>query len=158
MKPTARVLSKAGKFWKEYLSAEPSQTCIYSGELLTLANMSLDHFLPWSYVAHDQLWNIIPTPKKVNSAKSDWLPSFGLYFDAYAQLQFNGFQYHASRGNDTLLEDYHILFSQDLNFLQGQTFDWFRERLERQIVPQLQTAQNLGFSYPFEYKLPVPNV
>ena len=153
MKPTARVLSTAGKFWKEYIAAKPGQKCIYSGELLTLTNLSLDHFLPWSYVAHDQLWNIIPTPKSVNSAKNDWLPSFELYFDAYANLQFEGFRYHISRGNEKLLEDYYILFSQDLNSLQQQPFTWFREQLKRQVLPQLQTAQNLGFAYPFEYKL-----
>ena len=153
LKPTARVLSTAGKFWKEYIAAAPGQACIYSGQLLTLTNLSLDHFLPWSYVAHDQLWNIIPTPKSVNSAKNDWLPSFELYFDTYAKLQFEGFQYHVSRGNEKLLEDYHVLFAQDLNSLQKQPFSWFRDRLERQVLPQLQTAQNLGFSYPFEYKM-----
>lgn len=153
LKPTARVLKTAGKFWKEYIASEPDQVCIYSGEPLTLTNLSLDHFLPWSYVAHDQLWNIIPTPKSVNSAKNDWLPSFELYFDAYAKLQFEGFQYHVSRGNEKLLEDYYVLFSQDLNSLQQQPFTWFREQLKRQVLPQLQTAQNLGFTYPFEYKL-----
>jgi hypothetical protein len=152
LKPTARILSAAGKFWREYIAAEPSKTCIYSGEPLTLTNLSLDHFLPWSYVAHDQLWNIIPTSKSVNSAKNDWLPSFELYFDAYAKLQFEGFRYHVSRGNEKLLEDYHVLFAQDLNSLRQQSFEWFRERLERQVLPQLQTAQNLGFSYPFECK------
>ncbi|GAB3838635.1 HNH endonuclease domain-containing protein [Hymenobacter jeollabukensis] len=151
-KPSARVLNTAGKFWKEYVAATPGLTCIYSGQPLTVANLSLDHFLPWSYVAHDQLWNIIPTPKAVNSAKSDWLPSIDLYFEAYARLQFAGFQFHAAQGHEKLLEDYHVFFAQSLNALQQQPFGWFRERLERQVLPQLQTAQNLGFSYPYEYK------
>ena len=151
-KPAVRVLGAAAKFWKTYLAATPGLTCIYSGQPLTAANLSLDHFLPWSYVAHDQIWNIIPTPKAVNSAKNDWLPSLDLYFDAYARLQFAGFQFHAAQGHGKLLEDYHVFFAQSLDDLQQQPFDWFRERLARQVVPQLQTAQNLGFPHPFEYR------
>ncbi|MCY7351607.1 MAG: hypothetical protein LH606_13225 [Cytophagaceae bacterium] len=151
-KPGVRVLNTANKFWKDYLQENPTLTCIYSGQPITTANLSLDHFLPWSFVAHDQLWNIIPTSKSVNSAKNNWLPSVELYFDAYAQLQYEGFQFHARKSNVRLLEDYSVLFAQSLNAIQNQPFTWFRERLEQTILPQLQTAQNLGFSHPFEYK------
>ena len=151
-KPGARVLNTAAKFWREYLVANPELTCIYSGQKVTTANLSLDHFLPWSYVAHDQLWNIIPTPKPVNSAKNDWLPSVERYFNAYARLQYDGFQFHAALGHEKLLEDYHLLFTQSLSTIQQQPFEWFKEQLERQVLPQLQTARNLGFSYPFEFK------
>lgn len=148
-KPGVRVLTTASKFWKTYMTANPALTCIYSGQLITPSNVSLDHFLPWSYVAHDHLWNIIPTPKAVNSKKNDWLPSMELYFTAYAWLQYKGFQYHAGHRNDKLLEDYHLLFAQSLDYIRHQPFDWFRERLERQVLPHLQTAQNMGFPYPF---------
>jgi hypothetical protein len=87
-KPTQRNLKQANLFWKEYLKETPQVNCIYSGQEITLQNLSLDHFLPWSFVAHDQLWNIIPTPKNVNSAKSDWLPSIELYINDYVYTQF----------------------------------------------------------------------
>ncbi|OLP15528.1 hypothetical protein BST81_25855 [Leptolyngbya sp. 'hensonii'] len=35
---------------------------------------SLDHYLPWSFIAHDQLWNLVPTTPEINSAKSNNLP------------------------------------------------------------------------------------
>lgn len=152
-KPGIRMLNTANKFWKDYLKQNPALRCVYSGQLITVSNLSLDHFLPWSFVAHDQIWNIIPTPKPVNSAKNDWLPSADLYFNGYAQQQFDGFQFHAKSGHDKLLEDYSVLFGQSLATIQQQPFTWFRERLERTVLPQLQTAKNLGFSYPFEYKI-----
>lgn len=151
-KPCVRMLNTANRFWKEYLKENPTLTCVYSGQTITNANLSLDHFLPWSFVAHDQLWNIIPTPKPVNSVKNNWLPSIDLYFNGYAQLQFDGFQFHASNGHNRLLEDYSVLFGQSLNAIQQQPFSWFRERLESAVLPQLQTAQNLGFSHPFIYR------
>ena len=152
-KPVERDLKVAGRFWKGYLVENPDLQCIYSGQLITTANLSLDHFLPWSFVAHDQIWNIIPTPKPVNSAKNDWLPSIELYFSSYAKLQFNGFQFHANKGQNKLLEDYSVLFGRSLNDIQQQPLSDFQEDLRRVILPQYQTAKNLGFSHPFEYKI-----
>ena len=150
-KPGGRVLNSANKFWKEYLQDNPALRCIYSGEAITSYNLSLDHFIPWSFVAHDQLWNIIPTPKSVNSAKNDWLPCIKLYFDSYARQQFDGFQFHADNNHGRLLEDYSVLFGQSLETIYQQPFDWFRDRLEKTVLQQIQTARNLGFSYPFVY-------
>jgi len=150
-KPGLRDLSAANRFWKGYLMALPELTCIYSGEILTISNLSLDHFLPWSFVAHDQLWNIIPTPKSVNSAKSNCLPSLERYFEPFAQLQFDAFRFHADKGHNKLLEDYHLLFAQDLAAIQQMPYPTFRAGLHQQIAPRLQTAQNLGFAHGFEY-------
>ncbi|WP_027303016.1 HNH endonuclease domain-containing protein [Rudanella lutea] len=151
-KHSERDLKQAETFWKSYLQTHSALTCIYSGQLITRQNISLDHFLPWSYVVHDQLWNIIPTPKSVNSAKNNSLPSEVAYFEKYAQLQFDAFTFHAQNGHSKLLADYFALFGQDLNSLQNQPYAWFREGLERAVLPQLQTARNMGFAYPFIYK------
>ena len=153
-KPGQRDLKVASRFWKGYLAENPGLHCIYSGQIITATNLSLDHFLPWSFVAHDQIWNIIPTPKPVNSAKGDRLPSLDLYFDSYAQMQYDGFSFYIERSDETILEDYHVLFSQHIESIKQQPFSEFKERLARQILPQMQTAQNLGFFYPFIYRTP----
>ena len=144
-KPISRNLTTATRFWKSYMTAHSELTCIYSGQLVTPANLSLDHFLPWSFVAHDQLWNIIPTTKSVNSSKNNCLPCLERYFEPFAQLQFNAFQFHAAKGNGKLLEDYHLIFAQELIAIQKLSYPQFREELHRQVIPRLQTAQNLGF-------------
>lgn len=151
-KRSDRNFKLAKPFWMAYLSANPGLTCIYSGEIITQQNISLDHFLPWSYVVHDQTWNIVPTPKSVNSAKSNSLPSEQLYFESYAKLQFDAFHFHAKKGNVELLADYHVVFAQDIESIQRQSFEEFKEQLSRQILPQLQSARNLGFFYPFVYR------
>lgn len=153
-KPTERDLKLAARFWKGYLAKNPDLRCIYSGQSITTANLSLDHFLPWSFVAHDQLWNIVPTSKSVNSAKNDLLPSLELYFDSFAQMQYDGFNFYVSQNNQKIVEDYHVLFAQNVETIQQQSFSEFKERLSRQVLPQVQTAQNMGFTYPFVYKMP----
>ena len=58
---------------------------IYTGkEIETIIKdkeLSIDHFIPWSYVAHDELWNLTPTSKSINSSKSNNLPDWNIYFD-----------------------------------------------------------------------------
>jgi hypothetical protein len=81
-------LSPQTKYWKQVLAVQPI-SCIYSGQLLDSKNISLDHYLPWSFVAHDQLWNLIPTHPSVNSSKSNKLPSES-YFNDFVKLQHFG--------------------------------------------------------------------
>lgn len=150
-RPVDRDFKVANPFWKTYLAQHPELTCIYSGQPIATANLSLDHYLPFSFVAHDQLWNLIPTTKAVNSSKNDWLPD-EQYFAKYAHLQFNAFQFHAETGYAKKLEDYSLLFRESTNTIQGSSFEWFRERLEQAVLPQLQTAKNMGFSSPFVYR------
>jgi len=69
-------LARQTHWWKEALPRLPAPArCIFSGESLDPSAFSLDHYLPWSLVAHDRLWNLIPVSRSVNSAKSDRLPA-----------------------------------------------------------------------------------
>lgn len=150
-KPAFRNLSSANGFWKGYLKENPELRCIYSGISITKTNMSLDHFLPWSFVAHDQIWNIVPTLKNVNSAKSDRLPDYPLYFNSFAHVQYQAFQFHYHKEEFSILEDYSFLFGQNLSEIKNAHFESFRNVLDKQIAPQLQTARNMGFPYPFVF-------
>ena len=149
-----RDFKQAKPFWSKYLASLPELTCIYSGQIITEENISLDHYIPFSYVAHDQIWNLIPTTPVVNSAKNNRLPNNNLYFDRFAQLQYNAFQFHANNGHDKLLEDYSILFRESTNTIQHTSFLWFSEQLRLAVEPQLQTARNMGFAFDFVYKIP----
>lgn len=67
-------LNQQRRFWKLALHNAPL-FCIYSGRPLNPESFALDHFLPWSYVCHDQLWNLVPTSKGINSSKGHSVPS-----------------------------------------------------------------------------------
>ncbi|MGH1393531.1 MAG: HNH endonuclease domain-containing protein [Trichormus sp.] len=81
-------LGNQTKYWKTILEHREIE-CIYSKIKLNKNEISLDHYLPWSFVAHDQLWNLIPTTKSVNSSKSNNLPSEA-YFCDFVSLQHLG--------------------------------------------------------------------
>lgn len=153
-RPITRNFKIATPFWTDYLKHNPATSCIYSGQPITAADLSIDHYLPFSFVAHDQLWNLLPTTRAVNSAKNDRLPDTDLYFSAFARLQFDAFHFHTSSDKGSLkrLEDYSTLFRESLDVIRTYPFDTFQERLKQTMMPQLQTARNMGFAYPFHYK------
>lgn len=151
--PQERDLRLARTFWNIVLDEVEHMTCIYSGQPLQKGNFSLDHFLPWRFVAHDLLWNLLPTSKVANSSKSDNLPDPALYFDPFAEMQYQAVQVvvHTSQAT-RLLEDYVLLFKVSaIADLQAMTFSTFRDVLYQSIAPQMQIAANMGFSTGWRY-------
>ena len=49
----------------------------------------MEHFIPYSFVSHDLIWNLIPADKKFNNSKSDKLPSLNKYFEPFFILQLS---------------------------------------------------------------------
>jgi len=150
--PQARDLRQAREFWNFVLGQSGGMTCIYSGQPLQKGNFSLDHFLPWRFVAHDLLWNLVPAPKAVNSSKSDNLPDPS-YLDLFAHQQYQAVQ--AALGAPKAaawLEDYVLLFKvSGLNDFAALPFAAFRDTLRQAIAPQMQIAANMGFSGGWKY-------
>jgi hypothetical protein len=150
-KPIERDMKQAKLFWKIYLNQKQTK-CIYSNVILNSKSFSLDHFLPWTFVAHDQVWNLIPTTKTANSAKSNRLPSLELYLNKFSILQFDAFKFHYSNSNHQLLEDYSSLIGLSNEVLNNYKTPEFKMQLKQKIVPMFETAKNLGFTYPFIYE------
>lgn len=54
--------------------------CFYCGKKLTKNKTHVDHFIPWSFVKNDNIWNFVLACSKCNNMKRDKLPS-GDYLD-----------------------------------------------------------------------------
>lgn len=150
--PARRDLNQAREFWRTVFDKAGQLTCIYSGQKIQKKDFSLDHFLPWRFVAHDLLWNIIPVPKSVNSSKGDTLPDFNRYFTPFVNIQYRAIQAIVDSKKNHLLEDYVLLFSVDsIEKLQELPFRVFRDKYRTAIAPQFQIAANMGFSTGWIY-------
>ena len=151
-RPEHRELKQARAYWSLVLQSVGQVRCIYSHQPIFPNDYSLDHFLPWSFVAHDLLWNIIPTPRSVNSSKGDLLPDIDRYFDAFARLQYESIQIVASSKHLRLLEDYLLLLKcVSVRQLLETPFADFQKVLYDTIVPQAQIARNMGFQGDWRY-------
>ena len=83
----AQLISQTA-YWRAIIKERPLN-CLYSGDPLNPRKLTLDHFIPWSFVCHDQLWNLIPVSREVNCSKSNCLPSES-YLDEFIELQLIG--------------------------------------------------------------------
>lgn len=146
--PTRRQLASARRFWRfvrsdfEKAGKLDQFKDIYSDRQLT-DSFSIDHFLPWSYVVHDLLWNLTPVEPATNSCKSDVLPDLDLYLPRLANLHFSAIK--VARKCPKFLEDYIDCFKQEAESLLSLGENGFAIKYREIIVPQAQIAMNQGF-------------
>lgn len=153
-KPVSRSLHKAKMFWNVYREISGGLNCIYSGVQLT-GTISLDHFVPWSYVVHDQIWNIVPTCRSVNSAKGNQLLSVKQYLPLLVNLHYQAFHaiyLSSDHRKEFLLEDYCLLFKESLPEIYALSCSKFGEYYYQTMVLMLQIAENMGFGSNWSYK------
>ncbi len=152
--PEARDLTDAKRFWRAAIKDSAAGRCIYSGLGLPATGFSVDHFLPWSFVAHDAMWNLCPTLPEVNSAKGDWLPDLGRYLRPFVSVQYKALQHVGPGCAESLLEDYALLFATgSRNELLAVSEQDFGSRLENALRPQFQIAANCGFPGEWIYAM-----
>ena len=89
IKPATRngLNKQRTQFWDIVLDELGSVNCIYTGQKLTKGNYAVEHFIPYSFVSHDMIWNLIPADKSFNSSKSNKLPVLDKYFEPFYILQ-----------------------------------------------------------------------
>jgi hypothetical protein len=150
--PKRNSLTKADNFWKlAFMESPDLSTCIFSGNSLLSDPYEIDHFIPWSFVAHDQLWNLIPIAAAVNSSKSNSLPDLHQYFSRFAENQHTAFKIAFEKEKRSWLEDYTTLLKKELVDINYMQRDQFERLLYEHIAPLEQIASNCGFSGGWSY-------
>lgn len=130
------------KYWAEYIKSESVLMDMF-GQPITEKIFDLDHFIPWSFVAHNQIWNLIPMNHTLNIKKSNHIPSVDRYVEIYAEWHFGALEFLAEKKDRTftnIQEEYaSIGIALDTN-LQD-----IEDVLRRQLKPLEITALNSGF-------------
>lgn len=148
--PQERKLTAVTGYWK-YMITRQQVRDIYTGELMTTRGLSIDHFVPWSYVASDELWNLIPTDKAVNSSKSNNLPDWNIYFGRLAKAEYDAYLLveHDEKARQLFAKcAKENLNSEEIRFRlykPGQTQEEFTNQLEEILLPIYDSARNMGF-------------
>jgi hypothetical protein len=60
----------------------------YTDEIIDMSDISIDHFIPWSFIYSDDIWNLVITSKSNNSKKSNKL-SDKKYLDKLKEQNLN---------------------------------------------------------------------
>ncbi len=149
--PASRDIERVRKYWKLIVQINPSLKDIYGDVTLADEIISVDHFVPWQYVAHDELWNLHPTTRSINSSKSNSLPSWNAYFRALGDIEYQA--YNLREKNEAVAHEFNKIAPYHLNnqeirnqlYSDGLDRNTFIERLEHVIKPVYESAQTLGF-------------
>ena len=147
-------LANQTKYWILVLEHTEIK-CIYSNLFVSKDDLSLDHYLPWSFVAHDQLWNLIPTPRAINSTKSNNIPVTDKYFDKFVQLQYLGLTTSYTRMTEKQWSKYVESYLSDLKIAHQSSLldlNLLREAYKSTIIPLISLASNQGFKTDWSYK------
>lgn len=83
----ARKLKYVRELWGSIMQTK-SVYDIYSGKRIDYKKYDVDHFVPWSYIANDELWNLCPMDSSLNSSKNNKLPNWDTYFLPFANIQY----------------------------------------------------------------------
>lgn len=144
---------------------------IYTGELISCRdNLALDHFLPWSFVHHDLIWNLTPISPELNSSKSNLLPDAS-FISQLACQQLQLLRFHVAQGQAQVAElnkrqgygileenylgpKFNAVISDFLELGQGRSLrelsqcspQEFYQLLAAQLEPALMIAKNQGFA------------
>lgn len=143
IKPALRnnLTKQRTQFWDLVLNELGSVKCIYTGEKLTVGKYAVEHFIPYSFVSHDLIWNLIPADISFNCSKSDRLPPLEKYFNSFFDLQKSAVEIVSHKApSSKLLEDYLTIFP-DLQ--RSFSKDKFRETIQ----PLITIASNNGFEF-----------
>ena len=148
IKPIQRdSLTKQRQYWNTYIEAVGSMNCIYTGKQIFAKQYDLDHFVPWSFVSHNLLWNLIPADSSINSSKSNNLPPLEKYLEPFATIQQNAIKtLYIKNPNNTLLEDYLIVYDSVSDLVKLSESDFYNV-FRRTFSPMVQIAENMGFKY-----------
>lgn len=142
-------LVKQRKIWKKILEQskinEKPFFCIYTNTEIDINNFVLDHFIPWSFVCHDQFWNLIPVDPKKNGEKGRFLPRAShikkfIEFQSLAIMELNKLDGNSQK---IIEEEYCTGLSLDADKLRNRKA--LRKSYNETLKSLVEIAQRLGF-------------
>lgn len=151
-KDKKRRLEKARKLWDCVMEINGGEfSDIYSNAPLN-GEYDIDHFIPWSYVANDELWNLVPVKGNLNSAKNNRLPQWENYYGGFAHRQYllnrtvHSNEYAGRLFNDCKRYNLNSIWPLDELYIEGIEPDNFSQVLYKRLHPIYESALTQGYS------------
>ena len=139
-------LTRQKKFWNKVIEMGGEINCIYTGKLLGVNEYNLDHFMPWSFVSHNQNWNLIPADGRFNAKKNNLIPELNYYLPKMAFIQHHALRLYLPfcSKRDTIVNEYYALGASPQELL-AMSDEEFLSIFHKTFSPLSQMATNMGF-------------
>ena len=148
MDACARKLEQVRKLWEIILQRETILD-IYTNKPIE-SEYDIDHFIPWSFVMNDELWNLIPMDSSLNSSKSNRLPHW-TFFNKFADNQYEMYrlmwedEYVRSRFEKCYRDNIHSIWAETELFKPGNSKKEFVNILQKNMQPVYDSARRQGY-------------
>lgn len=145
-----RKLTYVRKLWDAVLEEQPVID-VFKGSIIKRDAYDVDHFIPWSFVMNDELWNLMPMDSSLNSQKSNKLPKWKPFFEKFAGNQFTMYEMvHEKDGIHKLYEscyrdNLHSIWANQELYRIGNSRDEFYTILEKNMRPVYDSARRQGY-------------
>ena len=145
-----RKLDNVRKLWNGIMTE--NEICdVFNGYTLNGKSFDIDHFVPWSFVMNDELWNLMPMDSSLNSSKSNKLPPWEPFFKGFASNQF--LMYERISSSDDMHKLYekcykdnlHSLWANQELYIPGNSKEQFFNILEKNMRPVYDSARRQGY-------------
>lgn len=80
-----RKLTNVRKLWGAILEIHEIKD-VFTGKPVLPEKYDVDHFIPWSFVMNDELWNLMPMDSTLNSSKNNRLPKWDPFSDSLQKI------------------------------------------------------------------------
>ena len=145
-----RKLGHVRKLWEGVLDMT-NIIDVFKNEPIKKEAYDVDHFIPWSFVMNDELWNLMPMDSSLNSSKSNRLPQWDKFFIRFAQNQYMMYELvHEKAGIRKLYEfcyrdNLHSIWASQELYRKGNSREEFYSILERNMHPIYDSARRQGY-------------
>ena len=145
-----RKLGKVRNLWEGVLEICQISD-VFTGKPVVAGQYDIDHFIPWSFVMNDELWNLMPMDSSLNSSKSNRLPKWDPFFSRFVDNQFLLYQLiHEKPGIHKLYEacwrdNLHSIWAGQELYRPGNTKEEFDRILGRNMRPVYDSARRQGY-------------
>lgn len=143
-------LNNVRKLWEGVLEIQPVYD-IFTGKPIEHKKFDVDHFIPWSFVMNDELWNLMPMDSSLNSVKSNNLPKWDPFFRTFAENQFQMYELMQESGHIRKLyegcyrDNLHSLWAGQELYRPGNRREEFIHILEKNMMPVYESARRQGY-------------
>ena len=145
-----RKLNHVRKLWEGVLEVREVRD-VFTEKPVVSKQYDVDHFIPWSFVMNDELWNLMPMDSSLNSSKNNRLPHWKPYFERFAGNQYLLYELiHEKAGIRNLYErcykdNLHSLWAGQELYRKGNDREEFFRILQKNMRPVYDSARRQGY-------------
>lgn len=150
MDEKSRKLSKVRQLWQGIMDVREI-TDVFTGQPVSKRKYDIDHFIPWSFVMNDELWNLMPMDSSLNSSKSNRLPKWEPFFKKFANNQYLMYQMIYEKAElykifkDCYKNNLHSIWASQELYRKGNQKEIFYKILEKNMLPVYDSARRQGY-------------